>query len=127
MEKTTEGWSSGICECSEDWSIFLTSLFCCPCQLAKNRAISKDEPLSVTSCLSVWLCTCCEYPIYYSTMTRIDFAPKTRGVIRKRYGIHGSLQTDCIAICCCPWCAVAQETRELKLHGYQVMPITMHE
>jgi len=39
---------------------------------------------------------------------------QTRGAIREKYGIEGSLINDLLAICCCPLCALVQEAQQIK-------------
>eukprot|EP01117_Protostelium_nocturnum_P016495 TRINITY_DN6533_c0_g1_i1.p1 TRINITY_DN6533_c0_g1~~TRINITY_DN6533_c0_g1_i1.p1 ORF type:complete len:132 (+),score=32.91 TRINITY_DN6533_c0_g1_i1:78-473(+) len=113
VEDENEGkWGSGLFDVSIDYSTYYSSLFCFPCQLAKIKAISDDKNCNCLTVLKTFSCPC-----YYSLVTRKK--------IRKRYGISGSKRSDYIhsMLFCC--CAVAQETRELKMHGFEIAPLFM--
>ncbi|BFZ00052.1 hypothetical protein BsWGS_03091 [Bradybaena similaris] len=40
-----------------------------------------------------------------------------RGQIREMKGIDGSLVSDILNVCCCPWCALVQEAQEVESPG----------
>jgi hypothetical protein len=40
-----------------------------------------------------------------------------RGQLREQYGLVQDFYEDCFVTCCCPPCAICQETREMKVRG----------
>jgi len=42
---------------------------------------------------------------------------KTRGDMREKYGIEGSLVVDILSVWCCAICAISQQTRQLDIKG----------
>jgi Cys-rich protein (TIGR01571 family) len=37
-----------------------------------------------------------------------------RGMIREKKGIDGNIVSDALTICCCPFCALVQESQEAQ-------------
>ncbi|KAK2439514.1 protein PLANT CADMIUM RESISTANCE [Trifolium repens] len=41
--------------------------------------------------------------------------------MRKQYGLKGNCCTDCMKHCCCEYCALCQEYRELENRGFNMV------
>ncbi|CAF3522205.1 unnamed protein product [Rotaria sordida] len=89
-------WTQQLHHCCEDIGSCCLVCWCCPCTMYKiyDRA---DEDLL----------TCC-WP-----MTLWPLRTKIRTLFR----IRGSVCSDCLAVYCCPCCALIQMRRELKQQG----------
>lgn len=77
----------------------------CPCITAGKNAEAMGDSCLVYGVLSMLGC------IGIYTMST------TRGKAREKYGIQGSFGGDILCYCCCPLCALVQESSEIKAHG----------
>eukprot|EP01098_Paradermamoeba_levis_P004486 TRINITY_DN1918_c0_g1_i3.p1 TRINITY_DN1918_c0_g1~~TRINITY_DN1918_c0_g1_i3.p1 ORF type:complete len:127 (-),score=17.09 TRINITY_DN1918_c0_g1_i3:186-512(-) len=99
-------WSTGICDCCQDYESCLCA-WCCPChQFGKNMAMfGNDSDYCAYCCgwycLSMFACSCL-------------LGCLKRGEIRAKYDIAGNACGDCCCHYCCMCCALAQEAREIK-------------
>ncbi|KAH7516560.1 protein PLANT CADMIUM RESISTANCE 11 [Ziziphus jujuba] len=107
-------WSTGLCDCCDD--VTSCCLTCwCPCVTFGRIAEMVDR--GSTSCgvsgalytliLCVTGCSCM-YSCFY------------RSKLRGQYFLEESPCTDCCIHCCCEECALCQEYRELKNHGFDM-------
>jgi Cys-rich protein (TIGR01571 family) len=101
-------WSSSLFSCLREPSICALSFFC-PCvQYGRNM-----EKLDGSSRLG----HCCFYAFCLCICRPCIAHREHRSELRKAYGLKGSWQHDCLATWLCPWCAIAQEARELQTRG----------
>ncbi|XP_060911795.1 cornifelin homolog B-like [Labrus mixtus] len=93
-------WSSGICDCRNDTRECCFAFWCCPC-----FACITSKALGQCLCLPLLdVCGVCTHPITMSM----------RVSVRHRYGIRGSLCTDCVCSVFCQSCVWCQISREMK-------------
>nr|AAD02554.1 PGPS/D12 [Petunia x hybrida] len=109
-------WSSGICDCFQD--VKGCCLTCwCPCITFGRIAEVADQ--GSTSCvvsgtvyLLVYLVTsgfgCCWYSCFY------------RSKLRNQYYLDEKPCSDLCTHCCCEYCALCQEYRELQNQGFDM-------
>ncbi|XP_074528964.1 cornifelin homolog B-like [Halichoeres trimaculatus] len=96
-------WSSGICDCCDDVKECCFAFWCCPC-----FACVTTKAFGQCLCLPLLDICGCIPPITLSM----------RVSVRQRYGIKGSLCTDCVCsfFCqCCVWCQISREIKSRKL------------
>eukprot|EP00998_Keelungia_sp_KM082_P012751 NODE_9137_length_526_cov_251.150376_g9114_i0.p2 GENE.NODE_9137_length_526_cov_251.150376_g9114_i0~~NODE_9137_length_526_cov_251.150376_g9114_i0.p2 ORF type:complete len:112 (+),score=24.20 NODE_9137_length_526_cov_251.150376_g9114_i0:73-408(+) len=97
-------WDANLFECLADVKICLVSWCCGVCQLAHQKAVVEGHECGIGDLIITWLCAfCC--------------AVKIRGAIRDKYGIGGSVLTDCLTVWLCGICALSQQHRQLILKG----------
>ncbi|XWS60988.1 hypothetical protein CRYUN_Cryun07bG0086800 [Craigia yunnanensis] len=104
-------WSTGLCSCCEDFSSCATTC-CCPCITFGQNAEIIDR--GTTSCVGAGLvyymlahaCCSCLYTCTY------------RKKIRSLYGLKEEPCADFFVHCCCHFCAICQEYRELQNQGF---------
>merc|ERR1712039_1121565 len=94
-------FNSGLFACLSDPGTCILSCFGWPLLVGKNaEKIGENGVLwavsSMTPCVNGFL----------------------RGQIRKKNGIEGRFLTDLLVHCCCPCCAISQESRHLKSVDY---------
>ena len=109
-----EPWSSGLCDCFSDVNNCCIT-FWCPCITFGQIAEIVDK--GSTSCgvhgtLYGLLYVCTGWQCIYSGFYRKK--------LRMQYMIEGSCCGDCLTSCCCEWCALCQEYRQLKHLGYDM-------
>ncbi|XP_020627600.1 cell number regulator 7-like [Orbicella faveolata] len=94
-------WSSGLCACFENVGICIKTYFC-PCIVAGKIGEALGE-------------NCC-YHGFCSLMGPIGIycGAQNRGKLRDKFQIPGTFVNDCLMHWCCPFCAYAQEARELQ-------------
>ncbi|WJX48409.1 hypothetical protein P8452_34975 [Trifolium repens] len=111
LSKPLVEWSTGLCNCCSN--VVTCCLTCwCPCitfgRVAEiiDKACGYSGALYTFCCLlgCGWLYSCC----YRSEM-------------RKQYGLKGNCCTDCMKHCCCEYCALCQEYRELENRGFNMV------
>lgn len=107
-EKTSGIWDTTIFQCFSDIKALFFSTFCCPCQVAYQKAAVESKNCQFLDCC----CGCC-------------CSPQIRGQVRYKYNIPGGYCGDLLITCCCYPCAVSQQTRQLKLHGDKPSGICM--
>lgn len=95
-------WSSGICDCSEDFGTFMVAC-CCPCI---TYGQNMDLLTKAGSCSPGFIYCLCQY-------IRCCLGSSERGQLRAKYAIPGGGCEDCCMHCFCVPCALAQENREL--------------
>ncbi|KAA3466042.1 protein PLANT CADMIUM RESISTANCE 2-like [Gossypium australe] len=112
--KTRVPWSSGLCDCFSDWRNCCITCWC-PCVTFGQIAEIVDKGSSscglngalYTLIACVTGCACC-YSCFY------------RCKMRQQYMLKKHPCGDCLVHCCCEYCALCQEYRELKTHGYDL-------
>ncbi|KAJ9135742.1 hypothetical protein P3X46_032892 [Hevea brasiliensis] len=112
--KKRDPWSSGLCDCFSDWRNCCKT-FWCPCVTFGQIAEIVDKGSSAcgvngaiyTLIACVTGCACC-YSCFY------------RAKMRQQYALKESPCGDCLVHLCCEYCALCQEYRELKAHGYDL-------
>eukprot|EP00457_Paulinella_chromatophora_P012499 gb/GEZN01012713.1/.p1 GENE.gb/GEZN01012713.1/~~gb/GEZN01012713.1/.p1 ORF type:complete len:208 (+),score=24.72 gb/GEZN01012713.1/:74-625(+) len=101
-------WSAEPWECYKDPMICLATL-CCPCVGARNASYIEGK-----SCEGMCLSNCCICCLGWC------YGAKVRGDLRKKHGIKGSNQEDCIFMSPCLACCTAIQTTyeiQTKLGG----------
>uniref|UniRef100_UPI0037E73DF9 cornifelin homolog B-like n=1 Tax=Semicossyphus pulcher TaxID=241346 RepID=UPI0037E73DF9 len=96
-------WSSGICDCCDDMTECCFACWCCPC-----FACITTKAWGQCLCLPLLDVCGCIHPITMSM----------RVSVRQRYGIRGSLCSDCVcSFFCqsCVWCQISREMKSRKL------------
>ncbi|XP_044490638.1 protein PLANT CADMIUM RESISTANCE 11-like [Mangifera indica] len=113
--KNKVGWSSGLCDCFSDWRNCCLTCWC-PCMTFGQIAEIVDKGSSscgVTGALCTLICcvTCspCCFTCFY------------RSKMRKQYMLHKKPCCDCLVHCCCMYCALCQEHRELRNRGFDMI------
>ncbi|KNC47176.1 uncharacterized protein AMSG_03604 [Thecamonas trahens ATCC 50062] len=102
------GWSNGLCDCFSDCGLCFKTMCCGPCQLAKARAALAGHECGIGDLIPSLCCyMCC------SMQTRSD--------VRQKYGIDGSIVTDCLFTLCLNLCSSVQVYRELEGRGEPVV------
>mmetsp|Transcript_758 Transcript_758/g.1027 ORF Transcript_758/g.1027 Transcript_758/m.1027 type:complete len:123 (+) Transcript_758:1098-1466(+) len=107
-------WSTGLFSCCDDFKVCVVSTFCCPCQLAYQRAAIDNEQCQFSSCFPFLFCPIC-------------CAVNVRADLREKYSVPGSFIADLFAMCVCWACAVAQQTRQLDMKGLRPAGMFMDE
>ncbi|KDP38095.1 hypothetical protein JCGZ_04738 [Jatropha curcas] len=112
--KNKEPWSSGLCDCFSDWRNCCIT-FWCPCVTFGQIAEIVDKGSSacgvngalytLIACVTGFACC---YSCFY------------RGKLRQQHALKESPCGDCLVHCCCEYCALCQEYRELKTRGYDL-------
>lgn len=97
-------FQNGILGCFEDCGTCLITYFC-PCVTAGRNAEAVGEN-----------CVLCGFLTLLGPIGIVSRG-KVREKIREKYGIAGSLINDLICHCCCPLCALVQESQELRGRG----------
>ncbi|GJV68781.1 hypothetical protein Tco_1333510 [Tanacetum coccineum] len=111
---TTPGeWSTGLCDCTKDMSSCCMTCWC-PCITFGQIAEVVDK--GTTSCgvhgaLYSILCLFTGCQCIYSCIYRSK--------LRHQYMLTEQPCNDCLVHCCCEWCALCQEHRELKYRGFE--------
>ena len=89
-------YKTPLCACCNDLGICIYG-FCCPCCLnANNLAVLRSENCGFYHCL---------FPFS---------AFHIRQIIKEKRKITIDPCDDCLIICCCYYCAICQDARELK-------------
>eukprot|EP01130_Rhizamoeba_saxonica_P005518 TRINITY_DN21_c0_g1_i3.p1 TRINITY_DN21_c0_g1~~TRINITY_DN21_c0_g1_i3.p1 ORF type:complete len:124 (+),score=17.52 TRINITY_DN21_c0_g1_i3:44-373(+) len=97
-------WDTGLFDCFSNPKVCVISWFCGPCQGAYQMAGVEDRECTPVDLILMIFCGfCCII--------------KTRGLIRDKFGIEGSLVMDILHIWCCGICAISQQTRQLDIKG----------
>ncbi|XP_077961796.1 placenta-specific gene 8 protein isoform X2 [Gasterosteus aculeatus] len=92
-------WSTGLCECHKDVGDCCFALCCLPVFTCKVTSAVGSCP-----CLPLLDCIGCVPPASLAM----------RASVRERYGIPGSVWSDCLYGCCCYPLSWLQISRELK-------------
>ncbi|XP_039126825.1 cell number regulator 2-like [Dioscorea cayenensis subsp. rotundata] len=107
-------WSTGLCGCCDDVGNCCITCWC-PCITFGQIAEIVDR--GSTSCgvsgaiyllLMLTIGCNCVYSCFY------------RKKMRSQYSLSSSPCNDCLVHCCCESCALCQEYRELKQHGFDM-------
>ncbi|XP_022625114.1 cornifelin homolog B-like [Seriola dumerili] len=96
-------WTSGICDCCHDMKQCCCAFWCCPCFACKTT-----KEFGQCLCLPLLDVCGCVRPITMSM----------RVSVRHRYGIRGSLCSDCLCSTFCPpcvWCQISTEMKKRKI------------
>mmetsp|Transcript_200 Transcript_200/g.233 ORF Transcript_200/g.233 Transcript_200/m.233 type:complete len:115 (+) Transcript_200:39-383(+) len=108
-------FDKGLCDCFDDCEICLCS-FCCPCiQFGRNMENLQSDANPTSDC-----CACCL--IYYFSsafgcLPRLILHTVERGLIRPG-DAEERVCEDCLTICFCTPCALAQEGQQLMGKNY---------
>ncbi|XP_058250062.1 cornifelin homolog B-like isoform X2 [Hemibagrus wyckioides] len=92
-------WSTGLCECYGDMSDCCFALWCLPVFACKTSRAAGG-----CVCLPLLDCVSCVPPASLAM----------RAAVRERYGIEGSVYSDCFYGCCCyplSWCQISREIK----------------
>ncbi|KAL2079057.1 hypothetical protein ACEWY4_024801 [Coilia grayii] len=92
-------WSTGLFDCTDDMGDCCFALCCLPIFACKTAGAA-----GVCVCLPLLDCLSCLPPASLAM----------RATIRERYGIQGSLCSDCWYGCCCyplSWCQISREIK----------------
>ncbi|XP_043953426.1 cornifelin homolog A-like isoform X2 [Gambusia affinis] len=99
MTSASKQWSSGICDCCQDSALCCYTCWCFPC-FACQTAKEAGE------------CLC--LPLLDAFGLIPPMATSLRASIRHRYGIEGSVCSDCVYASFCGPCTWCQISREIK-------------
>ncbi|XP_020221656.1 protein PLANT CADMIUM RESISTANCE 2 isoform X2 [Cajanus cajan] len=108
-------WSTGLCDCCSDRANCCITCWC-PCVTFGRVTEIVDK--GSTSCgasgaLYTLICCvigcACLYSCFY------------RSKMRRQYGLKGNACTDCLLHCCCEYCVLCQEYRELQNRGFDMI------
>ena len=103
MPAQKQEWSTGLCGCCDDCSSCCLTCFC-PCvQYGKNY-----EDVNEEGCCSQGFLFCLLAHFGLSCCIHKDL----RRDIRQKRGLPDGCG-DCMTVCCCPLCAICQESRQL--------------
>ncbi|KAK3421498.1 hypothetical protein EUGRSUZ_G02145 [Eucalyptus grandis] len=120
-------WSTGLCDCCGDIkscnkkSVYIASFFFF-LVLSLPRIKEKIQILEIldkgeTSCVM----NCAIYTlIYLLTSCACLYSCCYRTKLRRDFGLKEDPCNDCLVHCCCMYCALCQEYRELKSRGFNV-------
>lgn len=107
-------WSTGLCDCCDDVSNCCITCWC-PCITFGQIAEIVDKgatPCGTSGALYALIGFVTGCPFFYSCFYRSK--------LRQQYMLHESPCGDCLVHCCCETCALCQEYRELKDHGFDM-------
>ncbi|XP_048085335.1 cornifelin homolog [Alosa alosa] len=103
-------WSTGLCDCFDDMSACCCAFWCFPCFACMTTG-DFDEFCGLP-CFDLFTCV---HPVALSL----------RYGVRKKYGIQGSLCSDCVSVTfcnLCSWCQVAREIKRRKPTFVMISP-----
>ncbi|XP_011023892.1 PREDICTED: protein PLANT CADMIUM RESISTANCE 2-like [Populus euphratica] len=107
-------WSTGLCDCHDDWRNCCIT-FWCPCVTFGQIAEIVDKGSSscgvngaLYALISCVTCFPCCYSCFY------------RAKMRQQYLLRETPCGDCLVHCFCECCSLCQEYRELKSRGYDL-------
>ncbi|KAJ7954296.1 Plant cadmium resistance 2 [Quillaja saponaria] len=108
------GWSTGLLDCCSDIETCCLGIWC-PCVMFGRNAEIIDRGTS--SC-------CAQGTIVYLldmfTYLGCCYTCTYRKKLRKQYGLDEDPCGDCLVHCFCGKCALCQEYRELRNHGFDM-------
>eukprot|EP00899_Mesostigma_viride_P019181 jgi/Mesvir1/27264/Mv07101-RA.1 len=112
-------WTTSSSDCCDDGVDECCIGFCCPCILFGKNAEKLSYANCCCSCFLFWFLSFGQpsIPCVGNYLAAI-YAANYRGNLRGDLNIPGTFCDDCIMHACCPWCAILQERRELKVRGY---------
>ncbi|KAK9049255.1 hypothetical protein SSX86_031778 [Deinandra increscens subsp. villosa] len=129
MTAAPSQWSTGLCDCGKDYSSCCLTCWC-PC-ITFGRIAEITDKGTTCKCLS-WLIfvffksktTCGVHGALYSVLYLFTgcqwiYSCMYRSKLRQQYMLPEEPCNDCLVHCCCEWCAVCQEYRELKYRGLE--------
>ena len=105
------GWHTELCACQEDVPSCLVSWRFPAAQFGLNKQRMDDSSCFDSCCAYALLQICCQCWVVH--------APYRRS-LRAKYGLEEAPHSDCLVVCCCPCCALAQEARELNYQQRQM-------
>jgi len=97
-------WDTGLFDCFSDIKVLLVSWLCGVCQVSAQKAGVEGHECGLGDLIPV-----CLFPFCCQIITR--------GKIRDKFGIEGSLVSDFLTSWCCMLCAISQQTRQLNMKG----------
>ncbi|KAJ7946043.1 putative Plant cadmium resistance 2 [Quillaja saponaria] len=111
--RVTRQWSTGLCHCCDNpANCFITC--CCPCITFGQIAEIVDRGTS--SCATNGFI----YGIILLTGFSCLYSCFYRSKLRGQYDLEEEPCVDCLVHFCCETCALCQEYRELKNHGFDM-------
>ncbi|KAL1568601.1 protein PLANT CADMIUM RESISTANCE 2-like [Salvia divinorum] len=107
-------WSTGLCGCLSDCDSCCLTCWC-PCITFGRISEIVDRGSS----------SCCLNGTWYTLLACLTGCPWCyscfyRSKMRRQYSLHESPCCDCLVHCFCQTCALCQEYRELKNHGFDM-------
>ncbi|KAM6540737.1 hypothetical protein CsatB_005184 [Cannabis sativa] len=109
----TGKWSSGLCHCCDDPANCMVTCFC-PCITFGQIAEIVDKGSSTCGCRGAI------YGLVNMTGLACLYSCIYRSRLRGQYGLEEAPCVDCLVHFCCETCALCQEYRELKYHGFDL-------
>eukprot|EP01088_Endostelium_zonatum_P011968 TRINITY_DN26133_c0_g1_i1.p1 TRINITY_DN26133_c0_g1~~TRINITY_DN26133_c0_g1_i1.p1 ORF type:complete len:105 (-),score=8.90 TRINITY_DN26133_c0_g1_i1:19-333(-) len=101
-------FSESLCGCfSDPETCFI--VWCCPCGQFGRNAEEVHEGSGPLFALAWWLASC------MGLGWLVQFYMRTE--IRKKYGMESHVVQDLLVSFCCMYCALCQESREIKRNG----------
>ncbi|GJQ98947.1 PLAC8 motif-containing protein [Tanacetum coccineum] len=104
-------WTTGLCGCSEDWSVCCLTYWC-PC-VAFGRIAEIVDKGNTTCGVGGGMCAC----LYCCGGCHALYTCFYRSKLRQLYMLPARPCHDCLVHFCCLACALCQEYRELKNRG----------
>ena len=104
----SQRWRVDLCSCCDDCTTCYMSLVC-PCVVYANIAQRLDG--------SSWCGACTLYSLCFLLGCQCLLHASKRTTLRHQYDLQADCCCDCCTVWCCGCCALAQESRELKLRG----------
>lgn len=120
MAVQSSTWASRLFDCNtpENAGLCCYGLFCAPCLYGQNvESLPREE---VCCGGNAWG-SCLVFSLLGAVGAHCLVHSRTRRWIRNKYNISGRSAGDFFITWCCAPCALAQETRELRLRKTQAV------
>jgi len=108
---TAMSWNNPLFDCCSPLGTCCLATWC-PCVLYGKTSARLDKPSkdSPSGCNA----SCCGWCILSTCYLSSFLQCMSRGKIRSRYNLEGSVCTDCLASFCCTCCDLVQQDKEVK-------------
>ncbi|XP_053187871.1 cornifelin homolog B [Scomber japonicus] len=110
VQRESDEWASGICDCCDDVPECCFAFWCCPCFACKTTK-------AYGQCLCLPM-----LEIFMGVIPPITMSMRVS--MRERYGIKGTMCNDCLCATCCTSCVWCQMSREMKRRKIQVLLVS---
>ncbi|KAM9788629.1 cornifelin homolog B-like [Neosynchiropus ocellatus] len=109
VNRDSEEWGSGICDCCQDVPECCMAFWCCPCFACM---VSKRYGE----------CLCLPLIDMWGFIPPINMSMRVS--MRERYGIRGTMCRDCLCAGFCTVCSWCQMSREMKRRELKVVMVS---
>lgn len=107
----SNAWSSGLCDCFDDMGVCCLTCWC-PC-VTYGDNVEKVSDGQSSCCIWGTLYCLAMGMAYFCVPLNCCLQCGPRGDIRRAYGLVED-PNDCLVSCCCSYCALCQEARQLQ-------------